>query len=83
MSGHDRKADERMVDVMLVGGPADFPESGRRMRIEAARAQQKIKIEHLGGYQHFEPSDTSDTSGTSTGREPRVFRWTGSTKIAE
>ena len=80
MSGHGEQSGEHMVDVMLVGGPTDIPESERRVRVAAATSRQKIKIRHYGGYQHFEPSDTS---GESTGQQPRIFRWTGFTKIAE
>ena len=68
---------ERLVDVRLVGGPPDFPEARRTLRIDVARAEETIKIKYYGGYQHFRPS------GEDGGREPRIFRWAGATKIAE
>ncbi|WP_328891803.1 DUF5988 family protein [Streptomyces sp. NBC_00316] len=76
----ERTEDERKVLVELVGGPADLPQAQRTMRVDAAEAQQKIKIKYYGGYQHFEPSDDSGGNG---GQSSRTFRWTGFTKIAE
>lgn len=71
---------ERKVLVELVGGPADLPQAQRTMHVDAAEAQQKVKIKYYGGYQHFEPSDDS---GGNDGQSPKIFRWTGFTKIAE
>jgi hypothetical protein len=70
---------ERMVDVLLVGGPVDLPETVRSRRIVAATADEKIKVKHRSGYEHFVPS--ADSGGGETG--PLVFRWVYSTKIAE
>jgi hypothetical protein len=72
-----QKTGEQLVDVRLVGGPADFPEARRTLRIDLAQAAEKIKIKYYGGYQHFVPS------GEDGGHEPRIFRWAGATKIAE
>jgi len=69
---------ERMVDVLLVGGPGDLPETTRSRRIVAATAAEKIKVKHRSGYEHFVPPAES---GGGTG--PLVFRWVYSTKIAE
>jgi hypothetical protein len=77
MSETGEQTGARMVDVRLVGGPPDFPTSRRTLRIDLAKADEKIKIKYYGGYQHFMPS------GEDGDREPRIFRWTGATKIAE
>ena len=68
---------EGMVDVVLVGGPLDLPDTLRSTRIAAAKRGTKIKIEHRSGYEHFEPAADAASSG------PLVFQWAGSTKIAE
>lgn len=67
---------EPTTSVVLEGGPADLPAALRRHRdhIEGS----KIKILHLGGYEHFE-RDSEETDGT----RPIVFRWTMRTRIAE
>jgi Family of unknown function (DUF5988) len=63
-----------LVEVVLEGGPADL---APMRRIEAANiADGKLKIERLGGYEHFEQIDS--------GRPDRVvFRWSARTRIAE
>jgi hypothetical protein len=71
---------ERMVDALLVGGPTDFPDSQRSVRIAADQARHTIKIEYYDGYQHFEPSEATSEGH---GRQPRIYRWIQSTKIAE
>jgi hypothetical protein len=68
---------EGMVDVVLIGGPGDLPDTLRATRIAAAKSRTKIKIEHRSGYEHFEPATEASSSG------PLVFHWAGSTKIAE
>ena len=57
------------VTVDLEGGPADLPAEARRVRTEATPLT--IKVEHLGGYEHFERA--------ADGR----YRWTVRTRIAE
>ncbi|MEU0130853.1 MULTISPECIES: DUF5988 family protein [unclassified Streptomyces] len=80
MSGISEETGERMVDVRLVGGPDHFPDDRRSMRVDMDGAREKIKIKYWGGYQHFEPSaESGDTDGT----QPRIYHWTGFTKIAE
>jgi hypothetical protein len=77
-TGEDTAA--RMVDISLVGGPDDLPEDRRTLRLDTSDTPDKIKIEHYGGYQHFEPAEEPSEG---TGQGPRIFRWTGFTKIAE
>ncbi|WP_099855255.1 DUF5988 family protein [Micromonospora zamorensis] len=64
------------ISVVLEGGPADLPAALRRHsdHIEGT----KIKILHLGGYEHFER-----ISEEADGSRPVVFRWTMRTRIAE
>ncbi|MFI8091853.1 DUF5988 family protein [Streptomyces sp. NPDC086080] len=79
MTGIGEETGERMVNVTLIGGPDDLPADRRTVLIDTANAPDKIKIEYYGGYQHFEPADEPGGAG----RGPRIFRWTGFTKIAE
>ena len=71
---------EHTVEVLLVGGPADLPQTARTARVPAAHARQRIKVAHGAGYEHFEPATDGEGDG---GPEPVVFRWIGFTKIAE
>jgi hypothetical protein len=51
------------------------------VRVEGSKLHDgKLKIEHLGGYEHFEraASDLDPDAGP-----PETFRWTLRTKIAE
>jgi hypothetical protein len=65
------------VTVMLVGGPASI---GGDARVQDVGAHEdKVKLPHQGGYEHFER-----VAETAPG-EPSapVFRWTMRTKTAE
>jgi len=66
------------VDVVLEGGPRDFPES-QRVR-KAQPIDYKIKVGHRNGYEHFERAGECCHHG---GTQPVVFRWTTRTSIAE
>ncbi|MFG3714569.1 DUF5988 family protein [Micromonospora sp. NPDC047730] len=65
-----------VIDAVLEGGPADLPADLRSHRV--ARAAEKIKVRHYGGYEHFERGNAPETADV-----PVVFRWTGRTRIAE
>ncbi|MEH0973673.1 DUF5988 family protein [Micromonospora sp. CPCC 205546] len=65
-----------VIDAVLEGGPADLPPDLRSRRV--AGAEEKIKVLHYGGYEHFERG-----SAPATVELPVVFRWTGRTRIAE
>ncbi|MEU9508943.1 DUF5988 family protein [Micromonospora sp. NPDC048170] len=65
-----------IIDVVLEGGPVDLPADLRSRRV--ARAEEKIKVLHYGGYEHFERGAFPEAVGL-----PVVFRWTGRTRIAE
>jgi len=69
--------DERAsTNVMLVGGPPEFPRSARVQRV--VPGLPKIKIMYRGGYEHFEPDPIERAE-----RDQVVYRWTGRTNIAE
>jgi hypothetical protein len=61
--------------VRLVGGPPEFTGSVDLGELgEVFRSDEKIKIRHRNGYEHYE----------SVGGPSSVdFRWVGTTKIAE
>ncbi|MBQ1073114.1 hypothetical protein KBX06_08050 [Micromonospora sp. C31] len=65
-----------VIDVVLEGGPVDLPADVRSRRV--ATAEEKIKVLHYGGYEHFERGSVPGTLDL-----PVVFRWTGRTRIAE
>ncbi|MFI2437085.1 DUF5988 family protein [Streptomyces sp. NPDC018693] len=71
-----------MTEVVLSGGPQDIPVEARTLRLNLANRNpdEKIKIRHGNGYEHFE---RSPDSGTQDGSGPVVFRWTRRTRIAE
>jgi hypothetical protein len=73
---------------VLEGGPASFPEA---WRVQAVGPQEeKIKIPHYGGYEHFERVggldgnglDGNGLDGNGACREV-VFVWTMRTEMAE
>lgn len=64
--------------AVLEGGPEGLPEASRQQVVSPV--DDKIKIAHYGGYEHFERTDMLDESGSL----PQiVFRWTTRTKMAE
>ncbi|MEH1125577.1 DUF5988 family protein [Micromonospora sp. CPCC 206061] len=64
-----------MAPARLEGGPNDFPDELRAHR-GSDTDEYKIKVEHRGGYEHFERTDERDA-------EAVVYRWTTRTRIAE
>jgi Family of unknown function (DUF5988) len=69
---------DELVSVSLQGGPPSLP---RSVRVERSKLRDgKIKIEHLGGYEHFERTDGVQNSNE---RPAEVYAWTLRTKIAE
>jgi Family of unknown function (DUF5988) len=69
---------EIAVTAVLEGGPSDLPVASRSRRITGT--PDKIKIEHLGGHEHFERTD--EAVHTQSGEEV-VYRWTTRTWVAE
>ncbi|MEV0387443.1 DUF5988 family protein [Nonomuraea sp. NPDC050643] len=74
-----RTGEASTIDVTLVGGPADLPETTRTRRVDDV-GDTKIKIPHRGGYEHFELVEAVHDGGRTA---PLVFQWTMRTKIAE
>ena len=73
---------EELINVSLQGGPEAIP---RTLTIERSRLRDgKLKIEHLGGYEHFEREamDPNGAYGDVDGLS-ETYRWTLRTKIAE
>jgi hypothetical protein len=78
--------DHRLVDAVLVGGPADIPPEARVRKVVAA--ETRIKLVHRGGYEHFEADGEAAGSSAGDGSaqggvDPVEFVWTMRTKIAE
>ena len=63
------------VRAVLEGGPGSLPKESRSLLI--GPDEEKIKIPHHGGYEHFER--TAETSRD----ESVVFLWKTRTKVAE
>lgn len=62
------------VNVLLEGGPQDFPE---RLRARAVPTlEPKIKVPHGAGYEHFERTEEAADDVV-------IYRWTARTWIAE
>ncbi len=74
--------EERPISVTelawLEGGPKDFPNE-LRLRV-TGKNDDRIKVQHRGGYEHFERTD--ERRALIEG-EAVVFRWTTRTLIAE
>ncbi|WP_428847083.1 DUF5988 family protein [Nocardia arthritidis] len=64
--------------VMLVGGPAKFPDRERIREVEDPT--DKIKVQFGGGYEHF--VNSGEFAAHEIGSLP-VFKWCGRTKFAE
>lgn len=66
------------VQAVLQGGPASIPAAARVQ--EVGPLEEKIKLPHYGGYEHFErmASLVEDPSGREV-----IFRWTMRTEVAE
>jgi Family of unknown function (DUF5988) len=66
------------VPAILEGGPESIPEASRTTAVDPR--EEKIKLPHYGGYEHFERAGWLDD-----GPSPRslIYRWTMRTKVAE
>jgi Family of unknown function (DUF5988) len=66
------------VRAILEGGPASIPTA---LRIQAVSPlEEKIKLPHYGGYEHFERTGWLDED---TSPQDLIFRWTMRTEVAE
>ncbi|MEV0901804.1 DUF5988 family protein [Actinoplanes sp. NPDC049802] len=66
-----------LVDVVLEGGPDNLPTELRTVKVDPA--DEKVKVPHHGGYEHFERAADADSGNGG----PVAFRWTMRTRIAE
>jgi uncharacterized protein DUF5988 len=72
------------ICAVLIGGPSDLPEKSRVVRDPAIIEGAKIKVPHMGGYEHFEcDQPRAGHAGCVCAGPVTFFRWTGRTKIAE
>jgi uncharacterized protein DUF5988 len=68
----------KSVRAILHGGPESIPTDIRVQLVSPL--EEKIKLPHYGGYEHFERITTIDNSGIL---EEITFHWTMRTEIAE
>lgn len=66
------------VRAVLEGGPASIPNASRIQTVGSN--DEKIKVLHYGGYEHFERTGELDENASY---QQIVFRWTMRTKMAE
>ncbi|HTJ38483.1 MAG TPA: DUF5988 family protein [Dactylosporangium sp.] len=66
---------QEALTAVLEGGPSSLPEALRRQ--PAPSGDDRIKVPHLGGYEHFE------RAGSVDGDAQVVYRWTTRTRVAE
>jgi Family of unknown function (DUF5988) len=66
------------VRAVLEGGPTSIPTASRIQTV--GPHDEKIKLPHYGGYEHFERAGESDENASC---QEIVFRWTMRTEIAE
>jgi hypothetical protein len=66
------------VQAVLEGGPPSIPQSLRMQTVTPL--DEKIKIPHYGGYEHFERIGGLDEMSMA---QQVIFRWTTRTEIAE
>jgi Family of unknown function (DUF5988) len=65
------------VQAVLEGGPESIPAAQRTQ--EVSPFDEKIKLPHYGGYEHFER--VGSLEGNTV--EQLVYRWTMRTEVAE
>jgi Family of unknown function (DUF5988) len=68
----------RTAQAVLEGGPESIPAAHRIQ--EVSLFDEKVKLPHYGGYEHFER--VSPPAGDTTGQN-LVYRWTMRTEVAE
>jgi hypothetical protein len=67
-----------LIWAVLEGGPEGLPDASRLQVVNPV--DDKIKVMHYGGYEHFERTGLLDESGSF----PQiVYRWTTRTEMAE
>jgi hypothetical protein len=71
-------SDASIVLAVLEGGPATIPDTSRIQSVSPL--QEKIKVPHYGGYEHFVRTSGLDENGSS---RHIVYRWATRTEMAE
>jgi hypothetical protein len=76
---------DELISVSLQGGPDAIP---RIVQVQKSKLEDgKLKIEHLGGYEHFERTagvpEPDSVLRDADATLPEIFQWTLRTKIAE
>jgi Family of unknown function (DUF5988) len=66
------------VQAILEGGPESIPMASRIQVVSPL--DEKIKLPHYGGYEHFERAEWLDENTIS---QHLIFRWTMRTEVAE
>jgi hypothetical protein len=74
MDAPQKMAAKTFTKAVLEGGPQTLPEESRSLLIDPN--EEKIKIPHYGGYEHFERTG-------ETIRDELVFLWKTRTEVAE
>lgn len=69
---------QNVIQVILEGGPENIPEASRLQTVSPL--EEKIKLPHYGGYEHFERAGRPDKN-PSGGR--LTYRWVMRTETAE
>lgn len=70
-----------LITAVLMGGPASLPQAQRRQQVPAL--ENKIKIPHMGGYEHFFRAGGDDEEFVASAGLALTFNWAMRTKIAE
>jgi hypothetical protein len=71
-------SDTDSVWAVLKDGPNSIPAASRSQAVSPH--DEKIKLPHCGGYEHFERTSELDES---TPARRIIFRWTMRTEVAE
>jgi hypothetical protein len=66
------------VLAVLEGGPINIPRTSRVQNV--GPLDEKIKVPHYGGYEHFERTEVRDENVSPL---EIVYRWTMRTEMAE
>lgn len=69
------------IFAILEGGPGNIPEASRLREVDPS--EEKIKLPHYGGYEHFQRVGGLEGTGSNGNASALVFLWTMRTEVAE